>query len=315
VATALTNRPGTRYRPPSAHRRRVTGPSRAARRRNLTGALYASPIALVVTVLFVIPLGLMVWMSFNHWPLLGASQTNGGADYDVLREPLFGAALVFTLKYTAITTVVLFVVAFGLALLVQEQHAGVRLFRTVFFLPASVGLASASLLFYAFFNDESSPLNALVRWLHPAGSSVAWLGSGENALYSTVAMTTWRFAGYYMIILMIGLQSVNPVIYEAARSDGATRRQTMRHITLPLLRPTIALMLVLLVTNSLLTFDQFFILTGGRYHTATVVIDVYREAFTSEDLGRASAISVAILAVLLFINGAQLRLLRRRVRR
>ncbi len=121
MATALTNRPGTRYRPPSAHRRRVTGPSRAARRRNLTGALYASPIALVVTVLFVIPLGLMVWMSFNHWPLLGASQPNGVANYSVLREPLFGAALVFTLKYTAITTVVLCVVAFGLALLVQEH--------------------------------------------------------------------------------------------------------------------------------------------------------------------------------------------------
>ena len=67
----------------------------------------------------------------------------------------------------------------------------------------------------------------------------------------------------------------------------------MRQITLPLLRPTIALMLVLLVTNSLLTFDQFFILTGGRHGTATVVIDIYREAFTSQDLGRAAAISVA----------------------
>ncbi|MFC7485009.1 hypothetical protein ACFQX7_40090 [Luedemannella flava] len=74
-------------------------------------------------------------------------------------------------------------------------------------------------------------------------------------------------------------------------------------------------MLVLLVTNSLLTFDQFFILTGGRYGTATVVIDTYREAFTSQDLGRASAISVALLAVLIVINGIQLRLLRRGDRR
>jgi multiple sugar transport system permease protein len=315
VATLLTNRPGARRPLPPAHRHRTRPTtSRVTRRRSVMGALYASPMAAIVLVLFVIPLGLMGWMSLNHWPLLGRSEPNGTADYDALREPLFGRALLFTLKYTLITTVVLFLVAFGLALLMQEQRPGVRLFRTAFFLPASVGLASASLLFYALFNNESSPLNAAVRWLHVGSGGVAWLGTGNNALYSTVVMTTWRFAGYYMIILMIGLQAINPLIYEAARSDGASRWQILRQITLPLLRPTIALMLVLLVTNGLLTFDQFFILTGGRHNTATVVIDIYREAFASQDLGRASAISVTILAVLLFINGAQLRLLRRRDR-
>jgi len=314
VATLLTSRPSAPGHPPGHRSHRMPGPSRATRRRSLTGVLYAAPMALVVVVLFVVPLGLMAWMSLNHWPLLGASHPNGVADYDALREPLFGRALLFTLKYTAITTVVLSLVAFGLALLIQEARPGMRLFRTVFFLPASVGLASASLLFYAFFNDPGSPLNAAARWLH-LGTDIEWLGTGTSALYSTVGVTTWRFAGYYMIILLIGLQSINPLIYEAARSDGASSWQIMRHITLPLLRPTIALMLVLLVTNSLLTFDQFFILTGGRHSTATVVIDIYREAFTSQDLGRAAAISFAILAVLLVINGIQLRLLRRRERR
>jgi multiple sugar transport system permease protein len=312
VATVLTGRPRAGYYQPTPRRHRTRPPSRVARRRNVTGALYAAPMALVVTVLFVVPLVLMIWMSANDWPLLGASHPNGGNDYGALRDPLFGRALVFTLLYTVVTTAVLSLVAFGLALLVQDARPGVRLFRTVYFLPAAVGLASASLLFYAFFNDESSPLNTFIRWLDLGGGQVDWLGTRDSALYSTVAMTTWRFAGYYMIILMIGLQSINPLIYEAARSDGANRWQVMRQITLPLLRPTIALMLVLLVTNSLLTFDQFFILTGGRHNTATVVIDIYREAFTSQDLGRASAISVAILAVLLVINGTQLRLLRRR---
>jgi multiple sugar transport system permease protein len=301
LATLLSGGEKIGYYPQATHRRRrpaSRGASRPARRRNLTGAMYASPMAIVVLVLFVLPLGLMIWMSINDWPLLGTSRPNGGADYGALRDPLFGRALTFTLTYTVITTVVLSLVAFG-----------VGVFRTAFFLPAAVGLASASLLFYAFFNDTTSPLNVLARWLDLG--NVDWLGSGNGALYSTVAMTTWRFAGYYMIILMTGLQSINPLIYEAARSDGAGRWQVMRHITVPLLRPTIALMLVLLVTNSLLTFDQFFILTGGRHGTATVVIDIYREAFTSQDLGRASAISVAILAVLIVINTTQLRLLRR----
>jgi multiple sugar transport system permease protein len=179
----------------------------------------------------------------------------------------------------------------------------------MFFLPAAIGLASASLLFYGLFNTESSPLNSVVRFLF--STDIDWLGSNGNALASTVGMITWRFAGFYMLILLTGLQSIDPVLYEAARIDGASRWQTMRDVTLPLLRPTLALMMVLSVTGSLLAFDQFFVLTGGRHDTATVVIDIYREAFLQQDLGRAAAVSVAILAVLIVINGAQLKLIRR----
>jgi len=292
------------------HRRRGLV-SRPARRRRLTAAAYVAPMAAIVAVLFVVPLLLMVWMSITRWPLLGASGGHGIANYQALADPLFLRAIVFALKYTVITTTVLGLVSFGLALLVQEARPGVRLFRTVFFLPAAVGLASASLLFYGLFNSQASWLNALVRWLGLGDGRIDWLGDGDSALLSTVGMMTWRFAGYYMIILLTGLQSINPLLYEAARSDGANRLQIMGRITLPLLRPTIALMLVLLVTSSLLAFDQFFILTGGRHNTATPVIAIYREAFTAQDLGRASAVSVAVLVVLIVINVAQLRLLQR----
>jgi multiple sugar transport system permease protein len=280
--------------------------SRAGRR---LGILYSLPTAVIVAVLFVVPLGLMIWMSINHWPLLGASYPNGLENYDALSDPLFLDAIAFTLKYTLVTTIVLSLVSFGLALLVQEARRGVGLFRTTFFLPSAVGLASASLLFYGLFNTESSPLNAVTRWL--TGGTIDWLGSENHALSSAVGMITWRFAGFYMLILMTGLQSIDPVLYEAARTDGASRRQIMRGITLPLLRPTIALMLLLSVTGSLLAFDQFFILTGGRHNTATVVIDIYREAFLSQNLGRAAAVSVITLLVLIALNGVQLRFLRR----
>jgi multiple sugar transport system permease protein len=254
----------------------------------------------------------MVWMSFNDWPLLGASTPNGVANYQALEDPLFLRAVWFTLKYTAVTTVVLGLIAFGLALLVQRDRRGIGAFRTVFFLPSAVGLASTSLLFYGLFNTDSSALNHLVDFL--GLGRVDWLGSGGGALGSTVGMITWRFAGFYMLILMTGLQSIDPELYEAARIDGANRWQIMWRVTLPLLRPTLALMMVLSVTGSLLAFDQFFILTGGRHDTATVVIDIYREAFLSQDLGRAAAVSVATLAVLIVVNVAQLRLIRRKGR-
>jgi multiple sugar transport system permease protein len=289
----------------------VPAPASAAlgRHRRRLGAAYSVPLAVIVLVLFVVPLALMVWMSFNHWPLLGASAPNGVDNYAALKDPLFVRAVWFTLKYTAVTTVVLGLVAFGLALLMQEARPGIGGMRTIFFLPSAVGLASATLLFYGLFNTESSPLNAVVRWL--GLGAVDWLGTTDNALTSTVGMITWRYAGFYMLILMTGLQGIDHNLYEAARTDGATRWQILWRITLPLLRPTLALTMVLSVTGSLLAFDQFFILTGGRHETATVVIDIYREAFLSQDLGRAAAVSVAVLVALVIINGAQMRLLRR----
>lgn len=289
---------------PRAHGK-PAAPSALTRARRRLGLLYAAPMSVIVAVLFVVPLVLLVWMSLNHWPLLGASYPNGVADYAALSDPLFLHAVVFTALYTLVTTVVLGLVAFGMALLVQEARPGTGFFRTVFFLPAAVGLASASLLFFNLFNTADSPLNAVT------GGGVDWLGSQSAALWSTVGMITWRFAGFYMLILLTGLHGIDPALYEAARIDGAGRWQIMRRITLPLLRPTIALMMVLSVTGSLLAFDQFFILTGGRHDTATVVIDIYREAFLSQDLGRAAAVSVVTLVVLVGVNVVQLRLLRR----
>jgi multiple sugar transport system permease protein len=122
----------------------------------------------------------------------------------------------------------------------------------------------------------------------------------------------WRFAGFQMLILLTGLQSIPLELYEAARVDGATRWQAFRRITVPLLRPTLALLLVLSITGSLLAFDQFFILTQGQpdNSTITMVMVIYREAFFCFNLGSAAALSVVVLIVLVALNVLQLRILR-----
>lgn len=298
----------TRPAPSAGPRRRPPGLSR---RRTRAAHAYVTPLAVMVGVFFLVPLVLMVWMSLNHWPLIGASRPNGVANYHTLTQSLFVQSIWFTVKYTVVTTIVLSLVAFGLALLVQGRRSGTGFFRAVFFLPSAVGLASASLLFYSLFVTDDSPLNAAARWLGLTHDDVGWLGSNNHALASVVGMVTWRFAGFYMLILMTGLQSIDPELYEAARIDGGGRWRILWNVTVPLLRPSIALMLILSITGSLLAFDQFFILTGGRHETATAVISVYRQAFIQQDLGGAAAMSVVILLVLLVINGAQLLVLRR----
>lgn len=272
------------------------------------GSAFAAPTAVVVLLLFVFPLVLVGWMSLNRWPLLGAPSVNFPSNYaDIAGDPLFFDAVWFTLRYTVIVTVLLSLVAFGLMLLVQERRRGVGLLRTAYFIPGAIGFASASLLFYGFYS-EIGPLDALF------GSSYSLLGTHGSALGSTIAMVIWRFAGFFMLILLTGLQAIPLDVYEAARVDGAGRWQVLRYITLPLLRPTIALMLVLSITGSLLAFDQFFILTRGGPDNTTVslVMVIYREAFVRFDLGGAAALSVVLLVVLVALNVLQLRVLRRK---
>jgi multiple sugar transport system permease protein len=287
------------------------------RGRTLKGIGYVTPTAVVVGVLFLLPLALVFWMSVNRWPLLGSPTVNFPDNYAEMEDNrLFTQSVWFTLKYTAIVTVLLSAVALGLALMVQQRRRGVGFLRTAYFMPGAVGFAAASLLFYGFYSDDG-PLDDILQALGIVDGPVSWLGSPNKALSSTVAMVIWRFAGFNMLILLTGLQSIPTDVYEAARMDGARAWQTFRYITLPLLRPTIALMLVLSVTGSLLAFDQFFILTRGGPDgsTVSIVMVIYREAFTKFDLGSAAAISVVLLAVLVVLNVLQLRILGGREKR
>jgi len=284
------------------------------RSRALKGIGYTTPTAVIVGVFFLLPLALVFWMSANKWPLLGSPTRNFPDNYSrIPDDQLFGDAVTFTLKYTAIVTILLSAIALGLALLVQERRPGVGLMRTAYFLPGAVGFAASSLLFYSLYSDDG-PLNDVLRWLGVVNEPVEWLGTPNAALFSTIAMVIWRFAGFNMLILLTGLQAIPTDVYEAARIDGGSRWQLFRYITLPLLRPTIALMLVLSISGSLLAFDQFFILTRGGPDGSTVsmVMVIYREAFTQFNLGYAAAISVVLLVVLVVVNTLQLRIVGRR---
>ncbi len=284
-----------------------------ARRRSLAGIAYAAPTAVIVVGLFLVPLVLVFWMSMNRWRILGSPTFNFPDNYTKIPDnQLFLDSVSFTLKYTAITTVLLSGVALALALSVQNSRPGVGLFRTAYFLPGAVGFAAASLLFYGFYS-ATGPLDSILMDLGILDEPINWLGTPNAALFSTIGMVIWRFAGFNMLILLTGLQAIPTEIYEAARSDGASRWQMFRFITLPLLRPTIALMLVLSITGSLLAFDQFFILTRGGPDgsTVTMVMVIFREGFTRFDLGSAAAISVLLLIVLVVLNAFQLRVLGR----
>ena len=127
----------------------------------------------------------------------------------------------------------------------------------------ALGLATASLLFWGFYSPTIGPISPPLEKLGLIDDPIQFLETSLSALLSTTFLIVWKYAGFYMLILLVGLQAIPHEVYEAAALDGASRWQTFRRITLPLLRPSLALALILCVTGSLLAFDQFYILTKG----------------------------------------------------
>ncbi|KLN36206.1 carbohydrate ABC transporter permease [Cellulosimicrobium cellulans] len=299
---------GTATASPSTRRRgRRPGRSQAAR-----GWAYAAPTAVFVLVLFIFPVLLVGQMSASDWPLLAGNRGVNFPDNfrDAVENRFFWDSVVFTVKYTVIATVLLIGLGLGFALLVQESSRWKSFLRTSILVPSALGLASASLLFYALYSPQVGPISPLLERLGIVDEPVSFLGSPEGALWSTVFLIVWRFAGFYMLLLMVGLQGIPHEVYEAARMDGANRWQTFGRVTLPLLRPSLALCTIMCVTGSLLAFDQFYILTKGGpdNSTITVVQLIYNIAFQGQnDLGVAAALSIIVLAALVLINVAQVR--------
>lgn len=299
--------------PPPVSRLRGPRPRTLAQRRRITGLLLVAPPVLFVTVFFIAPLLLMVFMSFNKWPLLGAHSWLGLGNYtQLLGDAGFRSALVFTLKYTVVLTPVLFLLGLGLAFLVKNQRRGVGFFRTVYFIPVVLGFASAAYLAVFLFNPQVGTIGKVLTDLHITDAPPEWLSAPNLALAAVALMVVWKTVGFTMLLLMTGLQSIPEELNEAARVDGAGRFNTLWHITLPLLRRTIALSLIFSVVGSMLAFDQFYIMTGGgpQNQTITVVYRIYNTSFVSFDLGYGAAMSVVLMIILMIISGIQLFLLR-----
>ena len=300
VVSALAN---ARVRRKRSHRTALGGP--------VQGWLYAAPTAIFVILLFLVPLVLVFQMSGSDWPLMSGNQGPNLPDnyVDAVNLRLFWESIRFTLLYTVLTTVILIALGLGLALLVQESTRWKGFLRTAFLVPSALGLASASLLFYVLYSPIAGPFADLM-----ASWGITFLGTPEGALWSTIFLIVWRYAGFYMLLMLVGLQGIPDDVYEAARIDGASRWQTFRDITVPLLRPTFALTIIMCVTGSLLAFEQFYILTKGGpdNSTMTIVQLIYNVAFQGQNnLGIAAALSVIVLIALIIINAFQLRAFRR----
>lgn len=285
-----------------------------AGRRQWIGLLYVAPAVALVVVFFIIPLGMTAWMSLHNWPLMGEHSYIGLDNYwAILRDTRFWNALRFTGLYTAVVTIAIFAVAFPLALFIERPRRLTGFYRTSFFMPAVIGFASASLLWSWLLNVDSGLFSPAAFDLGLTGKKFNLLATFQPAFWSIIAMVVWKVAGFTMIILMTGLQSIPTDLQEAAMIDGAGPFARFRAITLPLMRRTLALALILSVAGSILAFDQFYIILRGgpRNQTLTAVYWIFNQSFVSFKLGYGAALSMILLAILVALSTFQLWLLRK----
>jgi multiple sugar transport system permease protein len=285
-----------------------------ARRQARTGWALISPALLLVSVFTLIPLGFGVYASLTNWPLVGAYHFIGLANYQsLIHNTLFIQSIEFTLEYTAIVTLPILVVGYGLAVLVRSNRPGATLFRTLIFIPFIVGLATESYMAVVELQPTSGTGNFVLSKLGIVADTTAWLVHTGLAVTAVCILVVWFASGLTMMLLMAGMQSIPDELYESARVDGASWWGIERRVTLPLLRRSIALSLIISVIGSFLAFNQFYIMTMGGPGTSTlpVVMAIVNTAFTQYDIGLASAMSVVLVIVVGLISFAQFHFLQR----
>lgn len=280
-----------------------------------TALPYLIPSLLLFVVFIFYPLYRSFRLSLYNTDLMGSEKIYVGlARYgELLTSQQFGHSLWVTLLFTLYTVIPGMLIALLLAYIANWQLKGISVFRTIFAFPLSIAVASASMIFMLLFNPSSGVIAYMLQILHLP--PVAWLADPNWALLSVSLVAVWRSLGFNTILLLSGLHSIPPSLYESARIDGAGSWRQFINITLPLLSPVLFFVFVVSVINALQTFGEINILSQGGPAGATnlIVYSIYREGFFNMNYGLASAEAILLFVVILLLTLFEFWVLERKV--
>jgi ABC-type sugar transport system permease subunit len=284
-------------------------------RRRLVGLAYVAPALAFVIAFTVYPLCQMAWVSLHDWSLIRVPSFVGFENYRrAFTDDQFWVSFLFTLKYTAIITPVLIVGGYLLALLTAQNTPLRRFTRTVVFIPVVIGLGISSLLWYWLYSADFGLVNRSLDDLGIISEPILWLGvDADLSNLAISASVVWKVIGFGMILFVGAIQAIPTEVVEASMVDGATYRQRVARVILPLTLRTVLLVTLVSVIGSLLAFDQFYIMTAGQpqNETATSVFYVYLNSFPYLKLGYGAALSMILALTILAFTVVQLFLSRR----
>lgn len=266
---------------------------------------FLTPVFLLYTIFLFIPLVQTGYYSFTKW--------NGVTDkifvgLDNFKELMgnndYWLTFQNTIQLVVITLVIQVPVGLLLAYLLYMKTKGMKIFRTIFFLPVVIAPVAISLMFSLFYNSEIGVFNRILEMVGLGRFQTNWLSNIHTLLYAVMAPQVWQYIGLYVTIFLGALQSIPEELVESAEIDGANRVQTFFRIILPEITGFTNICIILCVTGSLKAFEHSWIMTGGGpgVRSAYLGVYMYKTAFVNSEFGLGSAITVTIVVLSLVIT-------------
>jgi multiple sugar transport system permease protein len=267
---------------------------RHRRGRRLAALPFVLPALVTVGLTLLFPIGYNIWLSFHRYnlaqPYLGQSFLGLDNYLDAIRGEFFWNALKNSLLVTFGALMIELPVGYALALALNRRLRGHRFFQLVFLLPLLLVPAVAAFMWRFIFQFDGIANYTLTSFgLDP----VNWT-STTTGMITIIIVVTWQNTPFAMIVLLAGLQSVDPSLIDAAQVDGANALQRFRHVVFPLMKPFLLIVVSIRTMDLLRVFDEGYVLTGGGPGRTTELLSqlVYTQSFTYFDLGAGSALSI-----------------------
>jgi multiple sugar transport system permease protein len=278
-------------------------------RRYMKGYLYILPnfigffIFMAIPIIIGFAISLTDYNGFNQMNFIGINNY-----INMFHDEYFRVSLWNNILYSLVTVPGTIIVSLLLALGVNKGIKGSDFFKTMFFLPNITSMVAVGIVWAMIFNPTTGPVNSLLRSIGITNPPM-WLGASSTALLTIMIVAIWKQAGYYMIIFIAGLQAIPRQLYEAASIDGASSINKFFKITLPMLSPTMFMVLILNIIGSFQVFDLISIMTNGGPGSSTnvLVYRIYQEGFQNLKFGYASAMAYFLFLIVLIITLIQFR--------
>ncbi|CAH0118261.1 MULTISPECIES: carbohydrate ABC transporter permease [unclassified Paenibacillus] len=260
--------------------------------------LFLIPAVVVFLIYFIYPIGFLAYTSLMKWDSITPMEFVGLDNYGrLLEDSVFHKSLLNTLAWGAAAVFIHIPMAMIVAMILSRKIAGWKFFRTVFFIPNLISTLALAMLWQFIYNGEFGLLNELLQFLGLGSWQRNWLGELHTAFPALIGQ--WIFyIGFFMIIFMSFISTIDPSLYESAQIDGASVLKQEWHITLPLLKPALSIAVLLSLTDTLKNFEAPFLLTNGGPINQTMVLSLHiYNKMVSYQYGYANTLAVMLIAI------------------
>ncbi len=269
--------------------------------REWTAYLFLAPGLLLFAIFTVFGIAFSIYLSFHQWNVLEPDKPFVGLDNYIrlAQDKRLRGAVVNTLYYAVVSVPLTMGIGLLIALLLNNRLRARGLFRTLFYMPVVTSAVAAAVIWKWVYNGDYGLLNYYLLKLNIIEEPLLWLADRNLAMPSVIAVSVWQGVGFQMVVFLAGLQAIPQELYDAAKVDGAGAVRRLRHVTLPLLSPTMFFLFVISMIGALQEFTRVFLLTNGGplRRTTTVGYLLYQKAFKEFEMGYAAAISYFLFAM------------------